>query len=177
MHNLITGFAPIISKDAVLIILGSMPSEASLLKQEYYGHNQNSFWPIMGALFGAGPDIPYEQRKQILIDHGIAVWDVLQSCSRQGSLDANIRPETVKANEFTHLFKHFPGIKHIYFNGSMAETLFRRHCLSACKNPGLTFELLRLPSTSPAHASLTLAEKVSRWQAVKTRAFNLEKPA
>lgn len=168
MDNLISGFPPIISQNAVLIILGSMPSETSLLKQEYYGHNRNSFWPIMGVLFGAWPELPYEQRKKILTDHGIAVWDVLQSCSRQGSLDVNIKPETIKVNDFPDLFERFQGIKHVFFNGGTAEALFRRHCFPACKNVGLAFEFFRLPSTSPAHASLKLTEKISRWQAVKS---------
>lgn len=149
-----------------------MPSETSLLKQEYYGHNQNSFWPIMGALFGAGPELPYDQRKKILTDQGIAVWDVLQSCSRQGSLDANIKSETIKVNNFPNLFASYRGIKHIFFNGGTAETLFRRHCLPICKSVGLSFELLRLPSTSPAHASLKLADKIARWQAVKSLVSN-----
>src|SRR5688500_20135249 len=91
---LVCSFPPIAAPDARVLILGSVPSIASLARQQYYGHPQNSFWPIMGRLFGAGQDVPYEERKCILHEHGVAVWDVLRECHREGSLDADIRVES-----------------------------------------------------------------------------------
>src|SRR5687768_2652455 len=84
---LVCSFPPIAAPDARVLVLGSVPSIASLAKQQYYGHPQNKFWPIMGRLFGAGLDRRYEERKQILREHGVAVWDVLRECYRPGSLD------------------------------------------------------------------------------------------
>jgi hypoxanthine-DNA glycosylase len=87
---LATGFPPIAAAGARVLILGSMPSVASLAKQQYYGHPQNAFWPLMGRLFGAWPELPYDRRKAILCESGVAVWDVLH-CAAAGSLDTSVR--------------------------------------------------------------------------------------
>ena len=93
---------------ARVLVLGSMPSVASLAKQEYYGHPRNAFWPIMGRLFGAGPELPYDQRKAVLCERGVAVWDVLKTCRRAGSLDTSIRVDSETPNDFVTFFRAHP---------------------------------------------------------------------
>ncbi len=153
-------FPPVVSADCRVLILGSMPGEASLRAGQYYTHPRNAFWPIMGALCGAGPALAYPRRLERLQAAGIALWDVLQSCTRSGSLDSAIRDEA--ANDFPTLLAAYPGIARICFNGAKAETAFRRHALPelADRRPAL----LRLPSTSPAHASLGLEAKCRAWR-------------
>src|SRR5262245_21667308 len=150
--KLVCSFPPIAAPDARLLILGSVPSIASLAKQQYYGHPQNSFWPIMGELFGAGRDVPYDERKRILHKHRVAVWDVLRECHREGSLDADIHVESEAPNDFTEFFRKHPRIGTIFFNGQRSETMFRRHVLQVVTALGRDFRYVRLPSTSPAHA-------------------------
>lgn len=160
------GFAPIVSERAKVLILGTMPGTASLLKQQYYGHPRNAFWPIMAALFGAGVEFEYQQRKEILIDNGIAVWDVLRYCRRPGSLDANIDMASIKINDFIGFFTCYPSITQVFFNGAGAEKLYKRHVQSMLDNcfPYLAYR--RLPSTSPAYAALGLAQKIEAWRVI-----------
>src|SRR6185436_7833127 len=101
------------------------------------------------ALFGAGPDIAYEERQRILRDRGVAVWDVLRSCHREGSLDTAIRIESETPNDFGKFFRQHPLIDAIFFNGSKAETAFRRHVLPLPQLMPSRIQLARLPSTSP----------------------------
>lgn len=160
------GFAPIVAADAKILILGSMPGEASLLKQQYYGHPRNTFWPIMDALLGIGTAVCYQQRKELLIAHGVAVWDVLQSCNRLGSLDANIQTDSVKINKLEDLFAGCELIRYVFFNGGMAEKLYQKHVLPDVRYQFSYLEYLRLPSTSPANASLTLEQKIEAWKVI-----------
>ncbi|MGR9052362.1 MAG: DNA-deoxyinosine glycosylase [Gammaproteobacteria bacterium] len=162
--TLLDAFPPIVDKSARVLILGSMPSTTSLARQQYYGHPRNAFWRIMAELVGAGPELDYRRRQQMLIEHGIAVWDVLQSCARPGSLDSNIDMSSIKINDFERFFDENRSIRQVFFNGGTAEKLFKQRVL-----PGLTdrFDYLsyrRLPSTSPAHAGMTLARKIELWQ-------------
>jgi hypoxanthine-DNA glycosylase len=144
-----------------------MPSIASLAKQQYYGHPQNAFWPLMGRLFGAGRDVPYEERKAILCGAGVAVWDVLRECHRPGSLDSSIVVESESPNDFVTFLRTHQQIDAIYFNGQKAETLFRRHALKRVETLGRELRYGRLPSTSPAHASRTFEQKLAAWREVK----------
>ena len=159
-------FEPVFRADARVLVLGSMPGAASLAAAEYYAHPRNAFWPIMGALFGAGPELPYAARLQRLNGAGVALWDVIASCERPGSLDAAIDPASIQTNDFAALFAACPGIGHVFFNGAAAETAFRRHVRSRITLPPLQFT--RLPSTSPAHAARDFDAKLAAWQAVKT---------
>ncbi len=152
---LVCSFPPIAAPDARVLILGSVPSIASLAKQQYYGHPQNAFWPIMGRLFGAGRELPYEERQRILRDRGVAVWDVLRECHREGSLDADIRMESEAPNDFAVFFRKHPLIATIFFNGQRSEAMFRRHVLPSMMEMGRNLRYVRLPSTSPAHAGAT----------------------
>lgn len=153
----IFSFPPVVRGDARVLILGSMPGRASLEAQQYYAHPRNLFWPIMGALFAAGVDLPYGRRLQILQDHHVALWDVLQSCVRPGSLDSAIEREV--ANDFASFFKKQSAITHVFFNGGKAESAFRRHVKEGRDHLILT----RLPSTSPAYAALPFEKKLAAW--------------
>ncbi|TWT96748.1 Uracil DNA glycosylase superfamily protein [Botrimarina colliarenosi] len=158
-------FPPIADARARLLVLGSMPGVASLTAGAYYAHPRNAFWPIMGELFGAGPELPYEARRKRLITAGVAVWDVLQSCRREGSLDTAIERESEIANDFAPFFADQPALRLVAFNGQKAETAFRRRVtpmLDVATTARLRF--VRLPSTSPAHAGRTFHEKLAAWR-------------
>lgn len=157
---IVRSFAPVAAPDARILILGSMPGVASLEVGEYYAHPRNAFWPIMGALFGAGPDLPYAERVARLVACGVAVWDVLQACEREGSLDANIRAEV--PNDFAAFFASHPAIRRIGLNGGKAAASFRKH--AARHLPGSAV-LHALPSTSPAHAARSFEAKCQIWRA------------
>jgi hypoxanthine-DNA glycosylase len=158
----VQSFPPIVSQQSKLLILGSMPGEASLKAGEYYAHPRNAFWHIMGELFGAGPSLPYQERVVILQSIGVALWDSLQACIRRGSLDASIKEEV--ANDFPALFAKYPNITHVFFNGSKAERSFLRHTTTLSEDRHI---FARLPSTSPAHAAMRLEAKVQAWSVVK----------
>lgn len=163
---LLRGFPPITAADARVLVLGSMPSTRSLAKSEYYGHPRNAFWPLMGRLFGAGPELPYPERKRILCARGVAVWDVLRECHREGSLDTAIRGDSEAANDFAAFFRAHRQIRTVFFNGQKAETAFRRHVLATITGLGRVLRYVRLPSTSPAHAGRSFEEKLAAWRVV-----------
>jgi hypoxanthine-DNA glycosylase len=160
----IYSFPPIAAADARLLILGSIPGLASLKAAEYYAHPRNLFWPIMGQLLGVEPELAYPQRCDSLTSSGIAVWDVLKSCHRQGSLDAAIRPASIVTNDFAGFLGSHPHISRIYFNGATAEQTFRKWVLPTLDARQLILQ--RLPSTSPAHAALSFADKLDKWRCV-----------
>jgi hypoxanthine-DNA glycosylase len=161
------GFPPIASKNAEVLILGSMPSETSLLKQQYYGHPRNAFWPIMGALFAALPELAYDQRKAILMKKKIAVWDVLKTCNRPGSMDASIEMNSIETNDFTAFFVSQPSLKNVFFNGGKAENVYKKHIEPELLGCFDYIHYQRLPSTSPAFASMSLQQKITAWQILK----------
>jgi hypoxanthine-DNA glycosylase len=160
------GFAPIVSDNASLLIVGSMPGEASLLRQQYYGHPRNAFWPIMSALLGFERELCYRRRKELLMENGVAVWDVLQSCRRLGSADSNIKWETIKTNDFAAFFAAHKGIRQVFFNGGMAEKLYRKQVLPDLNEDFPYLGYRRLPSTSPAYASLNFEQKMEAWKVI-----------
>lgn len=163
----IEGFPPIVAGKPHLLILGSMPSITSLQKRQYYGHARNAFWPIMGELFGFDCHADYLQRKKILTDNGIAVWDVLKSCQRHGSLDANIASESIRVNDFALFFDHYPSIKRVFFNGGMAASFYKKYVLPELPSRFRHLDHMRLPSTSPANASLNFKEKLKAWKTIQ----------
>lgn len=156
-------FPPLVGSNPKVLILGSMPGIASLQSQQYYAHPRNAFWPIMAEIFGLDINAPYAQRCQQLTAKGIAVWDVLKACHRPGSLDQHIDAKSVQANDFRQFLIHYLEIEIILFNGAKAEELFRRHVLSAHSVPQQKLAYHRLPSTSPAHAVMTLEQKMDVW--------------
>lgn len=164
---IVCSFPPVAAPDARLLILGSMPGKVSLAANQYYAHPRNLFWPIMGELFGARPELPYEARLEILLKSGLALWDVLKECFRESALDSDIVEATIVANDFAGFLAQHPGIRRIYFNGAKAEQAFRRYALPAISHLPQP-ELIRLPSTSPANAAIPATTRISQWQAIKT---------
>ena len=144
--------------DAQILIVGSMPGIASLQQQQYYAHPRNAFWPVMQRIFN-WPDMHYDQRCSALVSEKIAVWDVLRSCRRRGSLDGNIETDSLLINDFSAFFHRHPGIKAVLFNGGKAAQLFKRYVsVPAC------VELKPLPSTSPAYAAMSFESKLEKWR-------------
>jgi TDG/mug DNA glycosylase family protein len=158
------GFPPVAGADARVLILGSMPGEASLRAGQYYANDRNVFWRIMGDLIGAGPALPYAQRLEKLQDAGIALWDVIAACERYGSLDSDIVNSSIRENDFLAFFAAHRSIRRVFFNGAAAESTFRRQVLPGLA--GTSLQLQRLPSTSPAHAARGYAEKLAAWSAI-----------
>ena len=155
------GLGPVWREDAELLLLGSFPGQASLAARQYYAHPRNAFWPILAAWCGVAADAPYPVRVAALGRAGIALWDVLSECRRPGSLDSDIDLASAQPNAIGALLDAHPGISRVCFNGGAAADLYRRHRL-----PGPPrVQLVPLPSTSPAHAGVTLAEKMRRWHA------------
>ena len=167
-----TGFAPIAAPDANVLILGSLPSKQSLQKQEYYGNPQNAFWRVMGELFGAGPDVTYVKRSHTLQQNGIAVWDVLKSSVRPGSMDAAIDLSTAKPNDFPMFFDRHPDIELVCFNGKKARELYERLVAPQIGGNIGSLEYKSMPSTSPAYAAMSFDEKVRQWSFVRLVAGN-----
>lgn len=163
--TLLQGFAPLSDSRARVLVLGSIPGTASLRLGQYYGHPRNSFWPIMAALFGFDAAAPYAQRVAALLNRRVAVWDVLAACERPGSLDADIVAASTQPNDFADFFARHTQIRRVCFNGAMAESLYRRHVVPQLGHQPL-LEFVRLPSTSPAHAGMSLSAKRVAWQAV-----------
>ena len=157
MSGRIIAFEPVTPPGARVLILGSMPSVESLNQGFYYAHPRNAFWSILAQVFGEPfpEDIP--GRVALLERHGIALWDVLQSCEREGSLDSAIRrPEP---NDFEGLFRRCPGIRRILLNGGTAERLFMKWGKPFTEGR----ELIKLPSTSPAY-TLPYERKLAQWR-------------
>jgi hypoxanthine-DNA glycosylase len=164
----VQSFPPIENPTATTLILGSMPGKESLRAGQYYAHRRNAFWPIMGDLVGAAPTLPYEARTQILKSAGIALWDVLASCTRHSSMDADIEADSICANDFASFFLKHTDITHVFFNGSMADQCFHKH-VRPLLEPLLEHRPLhyqRLPSTSPANASMRYEQKLRAWKVI-----------
>lgn len=167
-QHMLYSFPPIATSDATILVLGSMPGAISLQKQQYYAHPRNAFWRIVGELFHFDPQISYEQRVAAVKQANIAIWDVLQACQRDGSLDTNIEKDSMVANDFAGFFSQHTKIQRVVFNGATAETIFRRQVLPTLRDTrGMTFT--RLPSTSPAHAGMTMDAKASAWRSELSR--------
>jgi hypoxanthine-DNA glycosylase len=159
----VQSFQPVIGADPLVIILGSMPGVASLEAVQYYAHPRNAFWPIMGELFGFDHAVDYDTRIGEIRRLPIILWDSLQSCHRPGSLDSNIDLETAQANDFPGLLRQHPRICAIFFNGAASEKYFRRLALPQLADD-LEIELIRMPSTSPAHAGMSFERKLAAWR-------------
>ena len=164
----IHGLPPIENPSARILILGSMPGEASLRAGQYYAHPQNLFWRILGEVVGDGSDeslrdAPYSDKLRMLVAADIALWDVIASCHRKGSLDSDIAPDSLQPNDFASLFAAHSKIERVLFNGTKAEASFRRHVAPSLG--ARTIRYMRLPSTSPANASIPCARKIAAWRA------------
>lgn len=164
----IHGFAPIADAHATTLILGSMPGKASLQAQQYYGHPQNAFWRIMQTLLGFEPDRNYADRCNQLIAHRIAVWDVLKTCTRSSSLDSDIVESSIVTNDFAAFFEAHPKISAIYFNGAKAESVYRKQVRPNLPEKFAELTTTRLPSTSPANASISFPGKLEKWIQIRS---------
>ena len=164
---LLEGFAPIAGTDARLLILGSMPGAASLAATHYYAHPRNAFWAVIEAVWDVPRSLPYDARTRAMKAQGIALWDVVAKCRRLTSLDADIDAASVVVNDFARFLGGHRRIRQIAFNGAGAETLYRRHVLPGLPQSLQQIARLRMPSTSPAHASLTLEAKIGAWKALR----------
>ena len=141
-------------------MLGTLPGEESLRRVEYYAHPRNLFWPIIFGLFGETPSSIYADRLAFVRARHLALWDVCQTAERRASLDSEIKREV--PNRLHDLLNANPTIAAVAFNGGGARRLYDRHFQ---RQPSLVY--LHLPSTSPAHASLSFVEKLARWQALR----------
>jgi hypoxanthine-DNA glycosylase len=156
------GLPPVITPNTRLVVLGSFPSVASLAQQQYYAHPRNQFWPILSNLWGlVGDDDlrhqPYERRLAAARAHGLGIWDVYAHCQRQGSLDSAI--EQAQLNELHRLREWAPGLRGIAHNGGESAKHMRI-------TQTLGLPVVKLPSTSPAHASWSFDRKLAAWREV-----------
>ena len=155
----ICSFDFIADSNATILILGTMPGEASLRANEYYGNPRNHFWKLLFTIWQQPFSSDYKTKKKLLLNNHIALWDVLQACERQGSLDSAIVKEV--PNDFQTFLSAHPNITHIYFNGQKAAQYFKRY-IGTDNN----YTLVTLPSTSPAHAGRSLVDKTRAWRDV-----------
>ena len=167
MEDRIRGFEPVWRADAKILILGSMPSVESLNQSFYYAHPRNAFWPMLARILGADVPRTIDEKKEMLIQNHIALWDTVASCEREGSLDSAIR--SPQANDFETLYRNCPGIRYVFFNGAAAQQLYRR--LVAKEDARFVFQ--RMPSTSPAY-TLKFENKLAAWEQALKEAFNDE---
>lgn len=165
-----SGLAPVFGSNPSILILGSYPSEQSLLRQEYYGNPRNQFWKIMGMVFSFPAEyseLPYQERLNFLTREGIAIWDVVASCSRHGSSDSSICD--VIPNDIAGFLREHPSILCIALNGKTgAGHWFQRYFsdLMDPENNDTGFVILQFPSTSPAYAGMNLFDKAEWWRGI-----------
>jgi hypoxanthine-DNA glycosylase len=156
-ERILRGFPPIIDRRTETLILGSFPSEASLAAGQYYAHPRNQFWRLLGELLGEPlVQLEYGRRPARLLAHRVGLWDVIDACRRPGSLDADIRE--ARANDFAALRDLAPRLRRVLFNGGTAGRYARRFAAAG-------FATAVLPSSSPAHAGRSYAQKLALWRA------------
>lgn len=161
------GFPPIADERATVLVLGTMPGEESLRKKEYYANPRNNFWKIIGVLFELGDKATYEEKTKTLIKNKIALWDVIQACERPGSLDSAINDSTIAENDFVTFYRNHPNIRYVFFNGVKAEKEYKKRVLPMLTGNTKEIRYSRLPSTSPAMARLSFAEKLLDWSQIR----------
>ena len=162
---MLTGLAPIVGEHPKILILGSMPSVASLEKQQYYGHPRNAFWPLLAHCLSFELERDYAKNVELIKQRSIAVWDVIGQCERPGSLDSAIIKGSEVLNPIKSLLEKNREIQAIGLNGGTAAALFTKHCLPGSFGSGeVKIKILNLPSTSPANAGMTFEQKCAKWQ-------------
>jgi len=163
-------FAPLAADDIEILILGSMPGDASLAKGEYYAHPRNRFWKIMATITNEPLPITYEDKKALLKRHQMGLWDVAETANRKGSLDADIFDEV--PNDIDNFVRKHKCLKIICFNGKKAMNLYLKFFT---KNPDLTY--FSLPSTSPANAGISFEEICKQWEKALINCYTKNPPA
>ncbi|MFS0865032.1 DNA-deoxyinosine glycosylase [Fredinandcohnia sp. 179-A 10B2 NHS] len=161
----LVGLEPISEEDAEVLILGSMPSEESLKRSEYYGNKRNHFWKIMFLLFNHPELTDYSEKLVFLKSRKIALWDVIKTCRRKGSLDVNIRDE--EPNDLESFIETHSNIRLIVCNGTKSFISFKKH-IGLGRFPGV--EVVKLPSTSPVPGKYnkTLEGKLQEWEIIRS---------
>lgn len=154
-----SGFAPVVNDRSEILILGTMPGLMSIKLQQYYGHAGNQFWKLMFALFNKPLSNSYEERKLLLLNNRIALWDVLDNCDGEGSADSAIVNEI--PNDFGSFFTTYPKVKHVFFTSRKAELFYDKH---VGRKPGHAYHLL--PSPSSANTWKTFDQKLSDWKLI-----------
>lgn len=149
-------FKPAINNNSKILILGSMPGIKSLEMAQYYAHPQNRFWKVMSVLCNTDlVSLDYGKRIETLLKNNFALWDVIKSCSREGSLDSAIENE--KPNNIKALLKKYPNIEKIYLNGNKSYSAFKKYF------PELLPISKKMPSTSPANARFQMDALLKEW--------------
>lgn len=167
MSPLKTGFPPLVADDPRFLVLGSLPGDASIACQEYYGHPTNRFWRVLAAVFGEETPVGYPAKKRFLARHRIALWDVCAAARREGSLDANIQDETY--NDLAAFLQAHPGIRAIALNGGAAARAFGRYCRrspDSFRERIAGMKVHRFASTSAAAASWSFERLCGQWRAL-----------
>ena len=164
----VQGFEAVVGASAHSLILGSMPGIASLTAEQYYAHPRNAFWWIIEQVLGINHNAPYPIRLQQLSDQGFLLWDVLQSCERPGSLDSAIDKTSIEINDFASLLSTHSSIQRVLLNGGAAFTLWQKRVVPTLEKEleGSLPETIKLPSTSPAYASMNRETKRQHWQTI-----------
>jgi hypoxanthine-DNA glycosylase len=149
-------FKPIIFDDSILLILGTFPSFDSLKNNFYYGHRQNQFWKLLSFVFKEDEPKTIDEKLSFLKKYKVALWDMVDSCQRENSLDSSLKK--IKINDIEHILKKYPNIKAIYFTGRKAQDLFEKHFSY------LDIKRYYLPSPSPAYRKINFEEKLKLWK-------------
>lgn len=156
------GLPPLVDKKTRKLVLGSFPGPKSLEARQYYAHERNNFWRIMGAVLDVPLSDDYEGRIRTLFQHGIGLWDVIRSCSRSGSGDDRIISPII--NDIPGIIRKHGKIAAIVLNGKKAEKLFKRYFGDSAGG----VPAVGLPSTSPANARQTMVYKITQWKNICT---------
>ncbi len=159
MLHIKQSFPPLLCNEPQVLILGSIPGDRSIEMQQYYGHPQNRFWRVLAMVFEADIPANYEEKKGLLADNNIALWDVAHRASRKGSMDSAIRDE--EPNDIVKLLAENKTIQTIAFNGKKAEQLFDRYFE---RFPNIRY--LSMPSTSPANAACGFEKLCKHWKQI-----------
>ena len=149
---------PVFDNQSKILILGSFPSVKSRETGFFYGHPQNRFWKVLAHIFQVDVPITVDDKRKFLLDHHIAVWDVIASCTITGSSDSSIK--NVVPNDLDRILKHAP-IERIYVNGGTAYKLYKKYLESQFGRSAI-----KLPSTSPANAGFRLERLIESWQII-----------
>lgn len=157
--KILKSFSPAADKNSKILILGTMPGPMALAKQEYYGFPGNHFWKIIPALFDITKPLTYPEKIQLLKDKGIALWDVFESCERKSAADSDI--QCAEYNDIPGLLKRHPKIRAVFTDSKIAEKVYVNYFAKSVKLPHFY-----LPSPSPAHASISLPEKIKKWSVI-----------
>lgn len=159
MERVVHEIPPVYDEHSQILILGSFPSVKSRESQFFYGHPQNRFWKVLAEIFGEEIPVSVKEKKKLLLDNHVAVWDVIASCTIEGSSDSSIKD--VVPNDLSCILKA-ANIRQIYCNGGTSYRLFCKYC-----QPVFNRTAVKLPSTSPANASYRLERLVGEWRQIR----------